>query len=246
MRLSQAWVIARHDIHLIRQKKGVLYPLIGLPVGVSIGFPLLVGYIISQAGGTNVVAILPALIDAFGFWFVIAAVTLPTTIAAYGIVGEKTEKSLEPLLATPTTDGEIFLGKALSAFVPTMSAVWASSVLFMGLTDVETRGVFGYLYYPSWGMAVTLLLLTPISCLLAIEASVLVSSRVTDVRSAQQYAGVVFLPFIFLYIAGEIGAFPLDAIHSIYIAGILGVAALLLFSSNRRIFQREEILTRWK
>jgi ABC-2 type transport system permease protein len=246
MRLSQAWVVARHDIHLLRQRKGVLYPLIGFPLGVAIGFPLLVGYIVHQAGPVGLGAYLPMLIDSFGFWFAIAAVSLPTSIAAYGIVGEKTEKSLEPLLATPTTDGEIFLGKALSAFIPTMAAIWAASALFMGLIDLESRAALGYLYYPNWGMAVTLLVLSPMACLLAIEISVLISARVTDVRSAQQYSGIVFLPFVFLYIFGEIGQFSLNATHSLYIAGILALFTVVLFASARRIFQREEILTRWR
>jgi ABC-2 type transport system permease protein len=50
--------------------------------------------------------------------FVVLATVLPSTIAAHSIVGEKVEKTLEPLLATPTTDGEILLGKGIAAFLP--------------------------------------------------------------------------------------------------------------------------------
>lgn len=246
MRFAQAWVIARHDMGLFRRRKSILYVLIGFPLGVSIGFSALVGYILSQGGSSATSYLFPVFVDAFSFWFVIGAASLPTAIAAYGIAGEKVEKSLEPLLATPTSDGEILLGKVLSAFVPTILAVWVGGVLYMGLIDLETRGVLGYLYFPNVGIAVTLFVLAPIACLFAIEVTVLISSRVTDVRGAQQASGVVFLPFIFLYVLGEVGPFPLNATNSLYVAGALAGLVLLLFGLNTRIFQREEILTRWK
>jgi ABC-2 type transport system permease protein len=246
MRLSQAWWIARHDIGLFRRRKGILYGLVAFPLGVAIGFPALIWYIIAQNASSPLGSYLPTLIDAFGFWFVIGAVSLPTTIASYGIVGERTEKSLEPLLATPTTDEEILFGKVLAAFVPTVLALWAGSVLFMGLTDWVSHAALGYLFYPNWGFAFSILVLMPLACICAIEASVVVSSRVTDVRSAQQYSGLIFVPFIFLYIFGEIGTFPLDLAHTVYLAGALAVMSALLFFVSTRTFQREEILTRWK
>jgi ABC-type Na+ efflux pump permease subunit len=220
-------------------------PLIGLPLGVGIGFPLLVSYIIATNGGSSFATYLPQLINAFSFWFIIGAGALPTTIAAYGIVGEKVEKSLEPLLSTPTTDGEILLGKTLAALVPTILAIWAGSVLFQGLIDWASRGALGYLYYPNWEMSVILFLLAPLVCLYAIEFCVLVSARVTDVRSAQQFAGITFAPLIFVYVAGEIG-FSLDTTNLLYISGIFVVLDLALFLVSRRTFHREEILTRWK
>ena len=245
MRLSQAWTIARHDIGIFRHKRGIMAGLIGLPLGVAIGFPLLVHYIVLTNAGSGFGSYLPQLIDAFSFWFVIGAASLPTSIAAYAIVGEKVEKSLEPLLSTPTTDGEILLGKTLAAFVPTIIALWAGSVLFQVLIDVFTRGVFGYLYYPNWSMALTLFVLAPLVALYAIEFCVIVSSRVTDARSAQQYASIIFLPLVFVYIGGEIG-FALNTTHLLYIAGIIAALNLAFFEVARKTFHREEILTRWK
>jgi ABC-2 type transport system permease protein len=245
MRLSQAWLIARHDIGLFRRRRGIIAGLIAMPLGVGIGFPALVGYIVQKNGTMHLASYLPSYIDAFSFWFVIGAAVLPTTIAAYGIVGEKVERSLEPLLATPTTDGEILLGKLLAAFVPTMLAIWAGSALFQFLVDLFTRTGLGYLYYPNWEMALILFLLAPLACIYAVEVSILVSARVTDVRTAQQYSGVIFLPLIFLYIGGLVG-FTLDTTHLLEVAGLLGVIAVLLYFVSLRTFHREEILTSWK
>ena len=70
--------------------------------------------------------------------FVIASAVLPTAIAAYSIVGEKVEKSLEPLLATPTTDGEILLGKSIAALLPPHDSHLCRFTLYMVLIDYLT------------------------------------------------------------------------------------------------------------
>jgi ABC-2 type transport system permease protein len=245
MRVSQAWIIARHDMRQFRQKRGILLGLVAFPLGIGVGFPLLIELILRSAGTAGSSAWLPGILDAFALWFVIGAVSLPTTIAAYSIVGEKISKSLEPLLSTPTTDGEILLGKSLAALIPSVLAMWAGGLLFQGIVDLETVGPFGYLYYPNATMAVVLLLAMPLAALVAVEASVVISSRATDVRAAQQYAGALILPFFLLYIAGELGL-SLDAGHLLLVSAALGVVALGLYFASLRAFRREEILTRWK
>ena len=69
------------------------------------------------------------------------AAILPTAIASYSIVGEKVEKSLEPLLATPTTDGELLLGKSIAAFLPPLIATYIGALIFMVLIDIVTFSV---------------------------------------------------------------------------------------------------------
>jgi len=118
-------------------------------------------------------------------------------------------------------------------------------LLFQGLIDWATRGALGYLYYPNWEMAVILFVLAPLVCLFAISFCVLISSRVTDARSAQQYASIIFLPLVLLYVAGEIG-FSLNTTNLLYISAAFAVLVLVFFEVSRRVFDREEILTRWK
>lgn len=246
MRLSQAWIVARHDMSLFRRKRGILAGLVAFPLGVGLGFPLLVGQVIlPSAGGTPAGSWLPGLINAFSFWFVIGATTIPTSIASYSIVGEKVSKSLEPLLSTPTTDGELLLGKALAAFVPTFLSVVAGSTVFQVLMDVETHAALGYWYYPDLSMTVIVLIAAPLAALLAIEASVVISSAATDIRLAQQYSGLVTVPFFFVYIAAEV-TLGLDAVTLLLISGVMALAAAGLYFVNLRTFRRDEILTRWK
>ena len=50
--------------------------------------------------------------------FMMMPVIIPITVASYSIVGEKTTRTLEPLLATPITTVELLAGKGLAAALP--------------------------------------------------------------------------------------------------------------------------------
>ncbi len=190
---------------------------------------------------------LVVLLPAFLFFYVILAAYLSTPIASYTIVGEKVEKSLEPLLATPTTDSEILLGKGIAAFFPPLAAVLGGSALFMLLMDLTTKGKLGYYYFPDWNSAIVILLLLPLALLMSVQMNVIVSSRVTDVRAGQQLGALTVVPFVGLYVAGELDLINLgDTSNLLIIAGALVVVDVLLFFVSRATFRREEILTRWK
>ena len=45
---------------------------------------------------------------------------VPALLAAYSIVGERQQGTLEPVLITPITREELVLGKALAVFVPSV------------------------------------------------------------------------------------------------------------------------------
>jgi ABC-type Na+ efflux pump permease subunit len=244
MNLRHSWIIAAKDLKAIRQRRTILLTIVLTPLLIS----LLFSYIVQIALSTPDVKVsdLAGLLDAFAFWFVIIAAILPSPIASYSMVGEKVEKSLEPLLATPVSDGEILLGKSIAAFLPTILATYGGSAIYMTFVDRAVYANAGYLYYPNWEMVVILLLLAPLTALLSIEVNVIISSRVTDVRSASQLGSIVFVPFMGIYIAGEIGTLTLDAVTLLIISAIFAVLAVAMFFLSTRTFQREEILTKWK
>ena len=199
-------------------------------------------------GGRGIPAAqLPVLLPAFAFFYLILAGFIPTSIASYSIVGEKVEKSLEPLLATPTTDGEILLGKGISAFLPPIAAIWGGSAVFMVLIDLVTRGTLGYNFFPNWNAGIVLFLMVPLAAIMSVEWNVIISSRVSDVRVAMQLGALVVLPFGGIYVSGELNLISLgDASNLLIIAGILLVVDVLLLYVARATFRREEILTKWK
>jgi ABC-2 type transport system permease protein len=243
VRLSQSWIIAAKDLKTLRKKKNILYLVAFIPIFVAVLIPVVIGYV----GQKKTPAELQVLLPAFLFFYVILGSYLSTPIASYTIAGEKLEKSLEPLLATPTTDSEILFGKGVAAFFPPLVAVLGGSALFMLLMDLATEGKLGYSYFPDWNSAIVVLLLLPLALLMSVQINIIMSSKVTDVRAGQQLGALTVIPFIGLYVAGELDLINLgDATNLVIIAGALVVVDVLLFFVSTATFRREEILTRWK
>lgn len=112
--------------------------------------------------------------------------------------------------------------------------------------DYVTNMRLGFIYYPNWDIAIILFLVIPVAEILSIELSVIISARVNDVRSANQLSGLMFIPFMIIYLAAEIQLITLNSITLIVIAGLLALVDLWLFSLSTATFRREEILTKWK
>jgi ABC-2 type transport system permease protein len=243
--LSISWIIAKKDLKEFLRKRTVLYAVVLLPILFGVLFPLVIEFGGKRTNGIPAAA-LPGLLDAFAWFFVIIPAIIPTPIASYSIVGEKVEKSLEPLLAAPTTDGEILLGKSIAAFLPAIVATYVGATIFMTLMDIFTHNTLGYYYYPNWELAVILFLLAPMVALLSIQLNVIVSSRLNDVRSASQLGSLMFLPFIGIYLASELGIITLDTNNLLIIAAVIAVIDLVLFRVSTATFQRDKILTQWR
>jgi ABC-2 type transport system permease protein len=178
--------------------------------------------------------------------FVMLPAILPTVLASYSFIGEKQNKSLEPLLATPTSDMELLLGKCLSVFIPTMGSAIVAFVLFSAMVDGFTYGFFNELIIPDARWIVAILVISPLFCILGIMVNVLISSKVNDVRASQQIGSLIVMPIIILFILSTLQVFALNML-------LLGILALLLigidalvFWLSYRSFRREKILVEWR
>lgn len=245
MDLRNAWNVALKDFKIYRKKTSVIYATVAMPFIVGIVFPFIIDYSLHRADKGLSAAAAPGLMDSFSIFFLIGAAIIPTAIASYSLVGEKIQKSLEPMLATPMADGDILLGKTLSALLIPVGALYAGSLFFMALMDYFTRSALGYYYYPNWHIG-TILLAAPFAALLSVEVNVIISSRMTDVRSAQQSGSLLMLPFLGLFLASELGFFVLNDTNLVVLAGVLAAIGVAMFFVAKATFQREEILTRWK
>ena len=87
---------------------------------------------------------------------------------------------------------------------------------------------------------------TPLVCVLSVEANVIISSRVNDIRAAQQLGAFVILPIILVMVfATIVQTIPLDTL-ALVLSGGIAVADIALFYLSKATFQREEILTKWR
>jgi ABC-2 type transport system permease protein len=246
MRISKSWIVASKDIRVFLRKRYTLYSMVIFPMVVGIGLPVVLYLVISRQGALLGTQHLTDLMNAFSFFFVIGASAIPTLLASYSLVGEKVEKSLEPLLASPITDSELLLGKGIGAFIPSIGTLYIGSIVFMALSDLVTYSALGYFYFPNWTIGILLLILLPLMSVLSVEWSVIVSSRATDPRAAQLQGIFVVIPLFVIYIATEVGAIKLNTTTIWIISGAAFIADIILFFLSTKIFRREEILTKWK
>lgn len=184
-------------------------------------------------------------LNMFVLMFMILPVAIPVTIAAYSIVGEKTTRSLEPLLATPITTPELLGAKIIAAAVPAIIGTWIAFGLFLiGVKIMATPAVFGEFFKVHWLLAI--FFVSPLLAILSTCIAVIVSSRVTDPRVAEQLSAVVILPVILLVIGQSVGLILIDRRIMLWLGLVVLVLDALLLWLAIRLFQRETILTRWK
>jgi ABC-2 type transport system permease protein len=181
----------------------------------------------------------------FLMMLVLVPITGSMALAAYSIIGEKQARTLEPLLATPTTTAEILVAKVLASFLPALLIEAIGIVLYFG--GIGVMGAPGVLTaLVSQRTALVLLLLAPLATLIALQIVVIASSRVNDYRTAQQFGTLIVLPVVAVLIAQGTGAFWLTVPMILLACGVLLVVWILLLLFGIAIFEREQILTRWK
>jgi ABC-2 type transport system permease protein len=186
------------------------------------------------------------LVSQFMLMFMIMPLAIPVTIAAYSIVGEKTTRSLEPLLATPITTMELLIGKSLAAVIPAILATYAAFAVFAAAAWllVPNRLLYDALLDARWLIAV--IVVGPLMALMAVCVSVMVSSRVNDPRVAEQVSMVVIVPLLALFFGQLSGVVLINRQLVIAIAVAMVFLDIGLIYLAQRLFQREAILTRWK
>lgn len=186
------------------------------------------------------------MVSQFMILFMLIPLIVPVNIAAYSIVGEKTTRSLEPLLATPITTAELLTGKNLAAVIPAVLATWGGFLIYIlgSWILVRSPAVIAELLDFMWWVAV--FVIGPLLAILSVNFSIMVSSRVNDPRVAEQVSVVVILPVLGLFFGQIAGLFFLNRQIILALAAILLLLDAFMVYVAVRLFQRENILTRWK
>jgi ABC-2 type transport system permease protein len=261
--MAKVWTIVAKEWAEVFKNRLVLFTVIFMPL-LFVALPLITLAVMGNAdaeslstngdfgfneanciGLTELECVQIYMLDIFTLLFMILPISIPVTIAAYSIVGEKSSHSLEPLLATPITTAELLAGKALAAAVPAIAATWLSFLLYLvAVRIMTTAAVFQHILDPLWLMAV--FVLGPLLTILSVCTAIIISSRVTDPRVAEQLSAVVILPIILLLVGQSMGLFILE--RQIVVLGVLIVTVIdiVLLTVAVKAFQRETILTKWK
>jgi ABC-2 type transport system permease protein len=250
----------------LARNRGALLPVLivtvmslVLPFGIAIGVPAMTGrglgddadlVKVSAVGGShadlsNDGRVQLFLFQQFLMLFLLTPITGAMALAAHAIVGEKQARTLEPLLATPITTFELLAAKVFGALAPTLAISLAGlAIYFGGIVVFAAPGVAAAM--ASSRTLVLIALVAPAAALLSLQAAILISSRVNDARTAQQFGVLIIIPLTGILVAQFTGSIWLSASAlALLAAGLLALWALLTLVSVV-VFEREAILTRWR
>ncbi len=237
--------LARKDAQELMRNPGAVFPAV-LMVFVSIFpfflvifiVPMVVGRSLEQSdefaeAAANAVGRIPelaglsgnALVQTFLFHqfsllLLLVPIVSATALATHAVIGEKQSKALEPLLATPITTLELLAAKTLTPFVFALGLTWAAAAIEVaGALAIGEPGVWRSIIGPR--LFILFGLLGPLVELASLQVSVIVSSRSSDPRSAQQLSALLILPVTIVFVAQLMGLFVVGPV-----AMLLGRARL--------------------
>ncbi len=175
--------------------------------------------------------------------FLVLPLMLSSIIAAEAFVGEKERKTLEALLYTPATDGELFLGKALAALVPGIIFTWVNFVIFALVTNIAGFPVMGRIWFPTSSWWALMIFVVPAVALLGVSATVIISTRVKTFMEAYQASGALVLVIILLMVAQVTGLLFLSPLVAVLVGLVFFAIDALLIGIGIRIFSRSELIS---
>ena len=263
--------IARKDLKVALQNKGVVLPIIILPLILFVVFPWIMAYAPSLAAnsGTSVNNIdqllerMPSgllnelsgythdqqmvvfsLVYMLAPMFLIMPLMVSSVFAADSFAGEKERKTLEALLYTPTSDRELFAAKLLGAWVTAVAVAILSFMIYAVMVNAAGWQSIGHIFFPNWMWIALVFWVTPAVAGLGLVVMVFVSVRAQGFQDAYQTGGLVVLPILALMV-GQISGVMYFSLGVVLLVGLviwLIDAVLLWFASKG--FRRGELMTR--
>ncbi len=266
------WNIAVKDWKEVRQNRMAWLPAIILPLVFVVAIPLLVTLLphfadmsspkmtddlkpliammppelAAQISGMNPSQIIIIVILGFAFapMFLILPLMVSSIIGADSIVGEKERKTLEALLYTPATDGELYLAKLLSAVALAVALSWASFIVYVLVVNLAGMPIMGRVWFPLPHWWPLILLVAPAVATLGMSIIVLISSRVSTFMEAQQTSGILVLPIVLLVIGQFVGVIYLSVALVVALGVVLWLIDAALIWVGVKQFSRSALMAR--
>jgi ABC-type transport system involved in multi-copper enzyme maturation permease subunit len=191
MSMRRIGAVVHKEVREIRRTRFVIVTMAVLPIVFLITPLLTIFRIPDSASGPQV----QAAVGVISLLLLIIPIVLPPMIAAYSVVGERDQGTLEPVLTTPVRASELLLGKAVAVFIPSVGLAYA--IYFVVLIAVRigaAQVVVDIVWHAPQVLAQ--LLFTPLLALWAIWVGIGISTRTSDVRVAQQLATLAGLPLL--------------------------------------------------
>jgi len=186
--------------------------------------------------GANIIAVrfIPFLLMIVGFF----PITISLVIALESFAGETERRSIEPLLSSPLTDTQLYMGKLLASLLFPLSAAYIGMLVY--LIGIYRSSSFR----PEPMFLVLISLLTAVQALVMVSGAVVISTQTTSVRAANLLASFIIIPVALLIQAESV--MMLWAGYQVLWWAVLGllILAILLVRMGISHFNREELLGR--
>jgi ABC-type Na+ efflux pump permease subunit len=263
--------IARKDLKVAMQNKGVVLPIVILPLILFVIFPWVMVYATSMADVTGtslsnvdeILARMPSgllnelsgytqdqqlivfsLVYMLAPMFLILPLMVSSVLAADSFAGEKERKTLEALLYTPTTDRELFTAKLLGAWTAAVVVAFFSFVVYSVMVNAAGWQSIGRIFFPNWMWLALVFWVTPAVAGLGLVVMVFVSARAQGFQDAYQTGGLVVLPVLALMI-GQISGVMYFSLGVVFLVGlVIWVIDLALLRAASKRFRRTELMTK--
>ena len=167
---------------------------------------------------------------------------VPAFVAAYSVVGERQQGTLEPVLTTPVRREEFLLGKALAALLPSIGVAYTVYALFLALVEIFAQaGVAAALVQvPD---LVAQVLFNPLLAGWTIWISIAISTRSSDPRTAQQLGALAGFPSVAVTTLIALNAIPPSPGLAIAAAVVLVLLNRLGWRVTSAMFDRERLIS---
>lgn len=238
MSTKRILAVVRKEVREFRRNRFVIGTMAVLPFVFLITPMVTIFNIPASASGPQV----KAAVGTISLLLLIIPIVIPPVIAAYSVVGERDQGTLEPVLTAPLRASELLLGKAVAAFIPSVAIAYAVYlVVLISVRFGAAQVVRSVVFHPPQLLAQ--ILFTPLLALWSIWVGIGISTRATDVRVAQQLATVAGLPLLAFtsLISFQLikPSFPI----AIGLALALLAADIAAWRIVSRLFDRERLVT---
>ena len=166
---------------------------------------------------------------------------VPATVAAYAVVGERQQGTLEPVLTTPIRREEFLLGKALATLIPSLAISLAVYALFLACVELFAQPAVASAVFRGPDILAQLVF-TPLLAAWSIWVGIAISARASDVRVAQQLGALASLPTIVVIYLIAYDVIPATLGLAIGLAALLLVLDGLGWRIVSAMFDRERLI----
>lgn len=274
MNMRIVTTIALKDLKEVRQNRAawipaivvplvfvLLLPLVGIVLPGSVSMPM-DKLFAADSPLTLIIRNVPAVAEQFAgmnekqIWvvfftgilvapfFLIMPLMFSSIVGADSFAGEKERKTLEALIYSPATDGELFTGKVIASVVPAILLAWLCFAVYTLVVNALGWPIMGRIWFPLPQWWPLMLWVTPAIAALSIALTVLISSRVSTFMEAYQMSASLVVLVLGL-IAGQLtGVLYLSVEVSLLIGLLIWIADAVMIRLAVRSFARANLLAK--